>query len=75
MVFVVKNVSSYLPDKKYKFSPPLTPLLCNVLKDGKAQTVGLSKATIIMTVLFIAGRPPKPNFQKNKYFSITLFIT
>ena len=59
MVFIVKNVSSYLPDKKYKFSPPLTPLLCNVLKEGKAQTVGLSKATIIVTVLFIEGRPRK----------------
>ena len=56
MVFIVKNVSSYLPDKKYKFSPPLTPLLCNVLKEGKDQTVGLSKA---MTVLFIEGRPRK----------------
>ena len=59
MVFIVKNVSSYLPDKKYKFSPPLTPLLCSVLKEGKAQTVGLSKATIIVTVLFIEGRPRK----------------
>ena len=56
---MVKNVSIYLPDKKYMLSPPLTPLLCNVLKEGKAQTVGLSKATIIMTVLFIEGRPRK----------------
>lgn len=56
---MVENVSSYLPDKKYKFSPPLTPLLCNVLTEGKAQTLRLSKATIIMTVLFIEGRPPK----------------
>ena len=59
VVFMVKNVSSYLPDKKYKFSTPLTPLVCNVLKEGKAQTVSLSKATIIMTVLFIEGRPRK----------------
>lgn len=71
MVFIVKNVSSYLPDKKYKFSPPLTPLLCNVLKEGKAQTVGLSKATIIVTVLTAVCL--LPNFQKTKYYTITLF--
>lgn len=69
MVFIVKNVSSYLPDKKYKFSPPLKPKLSACLKPRLLWLFCLLKGAHgnNSAVCLL------PNFQKTKYYTTTLF--